>query len=155
MGGIFTALSPLLGQTEALTVILTANGETMTATVMPKTKANDDKALAHPLQLTGTAAELDEGFVNAITSFSAARQSLAEQVEAANAVMEAAKQASAKKAASTVKSASKTKAAPAKPAATSPCEAGDADDDDDDGEQTGGSQQAAPAEAGAADNIFV
>lgn len=95
----FTSLLPLLTQSQAVTVILSANGESITATVMPKPKADRDNVLSQPLQLTGTAAELDEGFATAVTSWSGKRLSLIEQVEAANAILEDNKSTIANKAA--------------------------------------------------------
>lgn len=95
---MFVALKPLLAQCQSLSLILTteANGA-IAVTVIPKAAEKDAGALAQPLQLTGTAEELDEGFVAAISSFSASRQSLKEQVDATNAILEQARKDTASK----------------------------------------------------------
>lgn len=109
---MFVALKPLLAQCQSVTLILTAAGPNMTVTVMPKPiDAKISGALSQPMQLTGTAEELDAGLSDAISSFSGKRLSLVEQVEATNAILDAARKESAEK---SHKSPSKSSASTAK-----------------------------------------
>lgn len=135
----FASLMPLLTQSQAVTVILSANGESITATVMPKPKADRDNVLSQPLQLTGTAAELDEGFATAVTSWSGTRLSLIEQVEAANAILEANKTSIANKAAGGKKTPASKPTLPA-PSTTASGESDEDEDETNDGSDTSASE---------------
>lgn len=143
---MFKALQPLLANCAALAITLAADGDKLNVTVIPKPKATGDlaKGLSTPLQLVGTAEELEAEFPKLLASYTDAHTSLAEQVAAAEAVMEAAKKTVVKKAAG--KPAGKT--APEKGAA-----AGGETDDEEGDQQTAaagsGGSEAAPA-AGAA-----
>jgi PRTRC genetic system protein E len=135
---MFVALQQLLSQSPSLSMSITGQGNNLTVVVMPKPTAGDSAALAQPLRLTGTAEELDAGFVEALTQFSTARLSVVEQVEATKAVLEAGRKESASKATSAIKKAGKSSTA-SPPAPTS--------DDDDQGESATGctSNDGAPA----------
>jgi PRTRC genetic system protein E len=141
----FASLMPLLTQSQAVTVILSANGDQVTATVMPKPKADRDNVLSQPLQLTGTAAELDEGFATAVTSWSGKRLSLVEQVEAANAILDANKSSIANKAAGGKKTPATKSPIPASSQSTST-------DDDDEGDDSGSGTEPSASDTGNAVN---
>ena len=133
----------------SISLSLTGNeDDTITVVVVPK----GDGALAQPLVLTATAAELDEKFAEVVSSYGAARKSLADQVEATNAVLDAAKKESASKAVKAV-----TKASAAKTGKGSTPSDPDPVDDDLDGEETPASLKATTSgEAGAfpGNNLF-
>lgn len=119
-----------------MTMIPAANGVIKVA-VIPSRKANSDAALAQPLFLTGTAAELDNGFADAIQTFSRARSSLVEQVEATTTVLAAAEKKQADKATK------KLSTKPASPAAsTSSSDGSDADSEADNESDNGESNDA-------------
>lgn len=83
----------------SLSLTLTGNADnTISVIVVPK----GEGALSQPLCLTGTAEELDAGFVDCVAKFAYSRKSLAEQMEATAAVLAAAKSESANKAAKTI-----------------------------------------------------
>ena len=91
---MFQSLKSLLAGGN-LTLSLTGNADdTITVLVVPK----GEGALAQPLVLTATAAELDTQFADCISSYASSRKSLAEQMEATAAVLAAAKQDSSTKA---------------------------------------------------------
>ena len=147
----FKSIQTLLAQVVSLAISMVANEDgTITVTVMPKAKKEGEAnaSLNTPLVLTGTAEELDAEFVNLFASFTSKRGSLAEQLEATESVLEAAKKESASKA---TKAVAKVAAAgkPAKtPAAKSSAKSSD-DDGDDEGEggdQEASDQSAKPAE---------
>ncbi|WP_175891310.1 PRTRC system protein E [Burkholderia cepacia] len=93
---MFQALEPLLRSAERLVLSLTMDGDNIVVFLTPA--GGKDAVLRQPLILKATAAELDEGFAAAIGSFSAAHQSLGEQVQATNAILEAQQQTQVKKA---------------------------------------------------------
>lgn len=143
---MFVALQQLLSQSPSLTMSITGQGNNLTVVVMPKPTAGDSAALAQPLKLTGTADELDAGFVEALTQFSTARLSVVEQVEATKAVLEAGRKESAAKATSAIKKAGKC-STPSAPAPSG--------NDDDEGESSSDNSPAATADVGqSAVNIF-
>ncbi|WP_414224941.1 PRTRC system protein E [Cupriavidus necator] len=65
-------------------------GDAMAVVVAPVVSKAADAALATPLALTASPAELDEGFAQAIASVSVSHRSLAEQVEATASILNAA-----------------------------------------------------------------
>jgi len=109
---MFQALAQLLSSSSHVDLLVSGNGDEMTVTVIPKVTDAKAAALKTPLSLTGTPAELDEGFALALTTYSTARKSLADQVAQTAAILDAAKKQEAAKA---VKNAPKA----AKPAAVS------------------------------------
>lgn len=95
---MFTELAALVRASEKVVVTLTMQGDLMSVVVVPVIKNAADAALATPLALSATPAELDEGFAQALAGVTAARQSLAEQAEATKSILEAAKSSQSSKA---------------------------------------------------------
>jgi len=90
-----------LATSTALTMVISADEKTgrMTINVVPKPKKDvDEPALTKALSLTATPDEFDAEFVGVLKGYREVRQSLAEQAEATQEVLQAAKAASAKKA---------------------------------------------------------
>ncbi|AOY97579.1 hypothetical protein BKK79_37220 (plasmid) [Cupriavidus sp. USMAA2-4] len=140
----FQDLLPLLQGCEKLNLSLTLKGDSLTILVGPQPKKGSDAALLTPLVLTATAAQLDEGFAGALAAYSDERKSLAEQVEATNAVIASARNAQTDKAAKAISQANRGKGKT--PAPADPEDA----DDDDDTQTDSASQTSAPAAAPAA-----
>ncbi|MCA8002810.1 MULTISPECIES: PRTRC system protein E [Burkholderia] len=129
---MFQELELLIRSAEKVVLSLAMEGDRIVVVVIPS--GGKDAALRQPLILKASAAELDEGFAAAVRSFTAAHQSLGEQVQATNAILEAQQQTQVKKA-QKVLSKSSTPAA---------AQASTADDADDDGDGEGA---AAPSAA--------
>lgn len=152
---MFAKLAGLLANNQSVTLLLSGNPDEITVTVLPKpAKVKEgQEALATPLVLTGTPAELDESFADLVAQFTDKRKSLAEQFAATESVLEAAQKASVAKA-------TKGVTATAKSAAKQTLQVSSTGDDDDDDSLTeGGSDSPAPAAtAGASttpsDNLF-
>ena len=128
----FKSMQTLLTQVVSLSTSMVENEDkTITVTVIPKAKKEGEAnaSLNTPLVLTGTAEELDAEFANLLASYTGKRSSLAEQLEATEAVLEAAKKEATKKATKAVTS------KPAKP--VKPNEKSSGDDDGDDGDESG------------------
>jgi PRTRC genetic system protein E len=105
---MFVAIEPLLRICSKLTVSMQMRGDEMIVCVMPQGTAKD-AAMLQPLALTATAADLDAGFVNALAAYTGAHASLAEQVAATTAILEAATTTQVSKATKTLaKGSSKT-----------------------------------------------
>ncbi len=141
---MFTQLEALLKNCTNVTVILASNKDnTLSVTVLPKSKDTGDNAaaLSTPLSLTATAAELDAEFVNVLGGYVNKHQSLAEQLENTNAILEAAKTESQKKATTAISKAAKPteKAKPAK--------AESSDDLEDTEDESGGDENATGGDA--------
>ena len=138
-----------LATSATLTMMLSADEKTgrMTINVIPKPKKDmDEMALTKALSLTATPAEFDAGFVDALKGYREVRQSLAEQAEATQEVLQAAKAASAQKAGEAMNKA--VKAAPVAATTKAPVKAqtGTADDlGDDDPEEAGSVPQPSAA----------
>ncbi|NTV70062.1 MAG: PRTRC system protein E [Azonexaceae bacterium] len=124
-----------------LTMVLSADEKTgrMTINVIPKPKKDaNEPALTKALSLTATPAEFDAGFVDVLKGYREIRQSLAEQAEATQEVLQAAKAASAKKAGEAMTKAVKPAPAPATTKGPVEAQTGTADDlGDDDLEEAG------------------
>lgn len=87
---IFSQLAQLASKSLSMTVTVDEKSGDMTVMVIPQ----GEGALTTPLVLTATPAELDAGFVQALSSYGSTRKSLAEQLaEAEKAMKEAGKQA--------------------------------------------------------------
>ncbi|MDR5776361.1 MULTISPECIES: PRTRC system protein E [unclassified Caballeronia] len=123
---MFVAIEPLLRHCTKLTLSLQMKGDDMVVCVMPQGTAKD-AAMLQPLALTATAAELEAGFIDALVAYTGAHASLAEQVAATTAILEAAKTTQVSKATKTLAKGSSKPALPA-PGRMST----DADNDDDD-----------------------
>jgi PRTRC genetic system protein E len=112
-----------LASAATLTMVVSADEKTgkLTVSVLPKPKNNMGEAgLTKDLTLTATPEEFDVGFIEALRGYRERRESLAEQAEATNKVLEAAKTLSAKKATEATRKATKAgqPAKPSTPAAT-------------------------------------
>lgn len=99
------------------TVAVRATGpdkDVLTMIVAPIAKEGQEPALAQPIRLSGTVAELEQGFDQAIDKFVTSRAELMEQVDATLAILEEAKKVQANKATTALKKQA------AKPLATEP-----------------------------------
>lgn len=122
---MFQSLQSLLaGSTLALSLTGNTDG-TITVLVVPK----GEGALAQPLVLTATAAELDAQFAECISTYVTSRKSLTEQMEATAAVLAAAKQASAKTAVKAISKSATASTVKDKPVATNSDPEGEEDED--------------------------
>ncbi|GGD94485.1 PRTRC system protein E [Caballeronia grimmiae] len=135
---MFVAIEPLLRHCTKLTLSLQMKGDEMVVCVMPQGTAKD-AAMLQPLALTATAAELEAGFIDALAAYTGAHASLAEQVAATTAILEAAKTTQVSKATKTLAKGSSKPALPA-PGRSST----DADNDDDDASDSAEGQSIAP-----------
>jgi len=96
---LFSDLSPLVNSCSSITIAIAAGSDgTVNVTVIPKAKYGQNAVLSTPLSLTGTLAELDAEFAQLVMGFTSKRATLAEQLEATNVILEAAKQDAAKSA---------------------------------------------------------
>lgn len=110
-----------LARSATLTMTLSADAATgqMTINVVPRPREDaPDPALAQALSLTATPHEFDAGFVAALRNYRTVRQSLAQQAEATQAVIEAARAASAQKASGTHRKPVRNCQPPAQPTAS-------------------------------------
>ena len=135
---MFVAIEPLLRNCAKLTLSLQMKGDEMVVFVMPQGTAKD-AAMLQPLALTASAAELDAGFADALAAYAGAHASLAEQVAATTAILEAAKTTQVSKATKTLAKGGSKPALPA-PGRSST----DADNDDDDAGNDAEGQSTAP-----------
>lgn len=139
---MFQELQPLLSTVASLTIIMVENADgTITLTVRPigvKKGCNLD----NDLQMIAPAAELDEKFAAHLASYTAKRETLADQLAATEAILEAQQKQAAEKA-------KKSIAKPAKNASAST--AGNSEDPEDDDEAGGddelGTSSTAPSSA--------
>lgn len=135
-----------LATSATLAMVISVDERTgrMTINVVPRPKKDiGELALTKDLSLTATPAEFDAGFVDALKGYREARESLAEQAEATQEVLQAAKTASMKKAGEAMKKAAKP--APAPKAAPTPMPPDAADDLDDGAQAPGGGMPQEPA----------
>ncbi|MDR5776911.1 MULTISPECIES: PRTRC system protein E [unclassified Caballeronia] len=142
---MFATIEPLLRHCTKLTLSLQMKGDEMVVCVMPQGTAKD-AAMLQPLALTAMAAELDAGFVDALAAYSSAHASLAEQVAATTAILEAAKTTQVSKATKTLAKGSSKPALPA-PGRSST----DAENDDDDASDSDEGQSTAPSASSASE----
>lgn len=101
---MFSVLKQLLANSTGITLDIQTAGDELKVIVYPK-DGSGDKLLKQPLVLVATAEELDEGFTDAILSFTNDRKSLAEQIEAHKIITAQAEASIAKK--TTARSSSK------------------------------------------------
>jgi PRTRC genetic system protein E len=142
---MFVAIAPLQRHCTKVTLSLQMKGDDMVVCVMPQGTAKD-AAMLQPLALTATAAELEAGFIDALVAYTGAHASLAEQVAATTAILEAAKTTQVSKATTTLAKGSSKPALPA-PGRSST----DADNDDDDASDSAEGQSTAPSASSAAE----
>lgn len=130
---MFQALKQLLADSGEIRIVLRADGDNMKVIVSP-TKAGDKSkpVLASPLALCASAEELDAGFIEAISTYTASHKSLAEQAEATATILKEAERAQVKKA--TVKTVAKPGST--KPSVQSDVSLVDAGGDDEHGTET-------------------
>lgn len=136
---MFQALQPLLSTVAALTISMAENADgTITLTIKPigvKKGSNLDSQMS----MIATAAELDEGFATHLASYTAKRETLANQLAATEATLEAMQQEAANKA-------KKSIAKPAKKSSTASSDNPEgSDDDDDNGDDDNGASSTASA----------
>jgi PRTRC genetic system protein E len=106
---MFTELYAL-ATTATLTMVVSADEKSgrLTISVLPKPKKDvGEPALTKDLTLAATPEEFDAGFVEVVRGYREKRESLMEQAEATNEVLDAAKSVSAKKATEAMTKASK------------------------------------------------
>jgi len=104
---MFQELQPLLATVASMTISMVENTDgTITLTVIPVGVKKGSK-LDSQMQLVGTAAELDEGFAAHLNSYTTMRQSLADQLAATEAILEAQKKEASEKAKKTIAKSSK------------------------------------------------
>ena len=146
---MFQALEQLVRSAGKLLVTLRMDGEQMVVVAVPQTDGKDkEAALRQPLVLTGSPAELDAGFADALASYAGARLSLVEQVAATTAIIEAAEQDQAGKAKKTIAKNSRLALPAPSKASTSK---GESEDEDSEAEEGGDSSESAGLSSSAAD----
>lgn len=94
---MFVSIEPLLRTCTKLTLSLQMKGDEMVVFVKPEGSVKD-AAMLQPLVLTASAAELEAGFAEAIAGYTGVRASLADQVAATTAILEAAQKTQVTKA---------------------------------------------------------
>lgn len=94
---MFQAIEALVRTTGKLVLSLSMDGDRMVVFLTPQGDSKE-AVLRQPLILTATAAELDEGFLASVQSYSSAHKSLDEQVAATTAIMQQAEKSQAGKA---------------------------------------------------------
>ena len=144
-----------LAASATLTLVISADDKTgkLTINVIPKPRKDvGEPALAKALSLTAMPAEFDDQFVEALKGYREVRQSLTEQAQATQEVLQAAKAVSAKKAGEAVAKAAKSSAATAK-AAVAPKASGPETPDEGE-EEDAGQPTATPANGGNAFDLF-
>src|ERR1700750_3093414 len=120
---MFQQLEALVRSSGKLVMTLQASGDQLAVFVVPQ--GATDPSLRQPLVLTATAAELDEGFANALLTYAGSHKSLEEQVAVTAAILDEAKKSQVGKAQKALQGGSR-KAPPALKPGTS------AEDDDND-----------------------
>jgi PRTRC genetic system protein E len=146
---MFVAIEPLLRNCTKLSLSLQMKGDEMIVCVMPQGTAND-VAMLQPLALAAPAAELDAGFADALAAYTGAHASLAEQVAATTAILEAAKTTQVSKATKTLAKGTGKFVPPASGRASSDGDDDDSDDekgDDENSDNNAQKQSTASAEA--------
>jgi PRTRC genetic system protein E len=145
----FTNIAELLGAgTSRLNILLSkaASGDELTVVVIP-TVEGDEKvkgAIARPLSLTGTPAELDAEFAQLMGQYASQRKSLSDQINAELTILAADAKASAKRATEKLQT-KKDKAKAGVSATTVEDQSDDGSDADDDEAGDGSGSTAAPS----------
>lgn len=148
-----------LATSATLTLILSADEKTgrMTINVIPKPRKDvGEAALTKALSLTATPAEFEAEFVGVLKDYRETRQSLAEQAEATQEVLLAAKSASAKKAGEAMTKATRPASTAVATKAPVVPQASEQDNRDDGEDESGADmpQQAAATAGGASYDLF-
>jgi len=126
---MFQELQPLLTTVASLTISMVENADgTIVLTVLPIGVKKGSK-LDSQMQMVGTAAELDEGFAAHLNSYTTMRQSLADQLAATEAILEAQKKEASEKAKKTIAKSSKPESG-----STQDSDDDEQSDDDEDGD---------------------
>lgn len=144
-------------------LVIAKEGGELSLTFIPTVKQGGDAALAKPFTLAGTPEELEQGLGQALASIAATRETLADQVEATNALLTMAAKESAEKGTKALKG-KPQKALPA-PRAGTAVGAGSSDgadpEEEDDAPAVNAAEPTAftgsassPAPAGPAINLF-
>ena len=131
---MFVSLEPLLCSCTKLTLSLQMKCGDVVVFVKPEGSAKD-AAMLQPLVLTASAAELDAGFADALAAYTGVRASLADQVAATTAILEAAQTTQVTKATKALSGKKVTPAAAAKSSSDNESDEDEADDNVD-GEQS-------------------
>ena len=124
---MFVSLEPLLRSCTKLTLSLQMKGDDVVVFVKPEGSAKD-AAMLQPLVLTASAAELDAGFADALAAYTGVRASLADQVAATTAILEAAQTTQVSKATKALSGKKVTPAAAVKSSSDNESDEDDADD---------------------------
>jgi len=140
---MFQQLEALVRSSGKVVMTLQASGDQLAVFVVPQ--GATDPALRQPLVLTATAAELDEGFANALLTYTGLHKSLEEQVAVTAAILDEAKKSQVGKAQKALQGGSKK----ALPAPTSNSTA-DNDESDENDEAQASDSESAVASSGAA-----
>ena len=140
---MFNELFALLGPCEKLVLTISPlDSEHMRVIVAPVVKGHVDAGLSLPLVMSGRPEEFDAGFAQALSAYATSRRSLAEQVEATAAVLEAAKATQTQKATKAL-----SKANPPKVGNGRGGEPEDGDTDDEGDVETGAHASASPVQS--------
>lgn len=157
---MFVELQQVVASCKKVTLTLLMKDGEMTVAVVPQSESRE-VALKQPLVLTGTPAELDTEFADAIAQYQGARLSLTEQVEATAAILAQAEKSQAGKASKAL-SKGKTPHIPSAPSAASGDESDNESGEDDSGSVTSpnsktsdGASAPAAAEDGKTDQFAI
>jgi len=104
---LFTTLAGLVSTSDKVVMTLSMKNGQMSVIILPSAKDGIDPALKQPLVLSSTPEELDQGFPEAIASYSGIRRTLVEQIEATATILKNATAAQSKKAATALAKPSK------------------------------------------------
>jgi PRTRC genetic system protein E len=101
---MFASIEKLVQSTGKLAItVFPGKDGLLKVCVVPLADSSKEAALAQPLILTGSAADLDAGFADAVSTYEASRNTLVAQVEATTAILEAAKKAQSNTAVNSLK----------------------------------------------------
>lgn len=139
---MFQALEALTREVGKVSLSLTVKDDTMVVVVIPQGESKET-TLRQPLVLTGSPAELEAGFVEAVQLFSTAHRSLTEQVAATTAILQASEKSQAGKAQKALQKRST-------PALAAPAKGAGSDGDEEDADETADESTGATSLAGAA-----
>lgn len=133
---MFQQLEALVRSSGKVVMTLQAAGDHLSVFVVPQ--GATAPALRQPLVLTATAAELDEGFANALVTYAGSHKSLEEQVAVTAAILDEAKKTQVGKAQKALQGGSKK-------ALSAPTSDGATGEDDGDDEEDAQASDSVPA----------